>query len=110
MNLVNSFDASIPKEYQDVVCEKENRFNSLNKLIVKRELISDALAKNKPKRNRNYSNMIDIPAKTIMDLPGNVAMSVTMDIAKKILQDRGEKVKPKQIMLRQRDHLPYLTK
>lgn len=54
-------------------------------MIVKRELISDALAKSKPKRERNYSNMIDIQAKSIMDLPGNMAMTITMEIAKRVI-------------------------
>jgi hypothetical protein len=52
MNLINSYDvgsSSYAQEYQDVVQQKENRYNSLNKLVVKRELISDAIAKSKPK-------------------------------------------------------------
>jgi hypothetical protein len=44
-----------------------------------------------------------------MDLPGNVAMSITMEIAKRIIHSQGEKVTPHQMMLRQRDNLPYLT-
>jgi hypothetical protein len=64
-------------------------------LIVKRELISDALAKSKPKRERNYSNMIDIQAKSIMDLPGNMAMTITMEIAKRVIQSKGEEVTPR---------------
>lgn len=35
-----------------------------------------------------------------MDLPGNVAMTITMDIAKRILRGQGEKVSPRQMMLR----------
>ena len=104
MNLIGNYDGgrscAYAQEYQDVVQEKENRYNSLNKLVVKRELISDALAKSKPKRDRNYSNMIDIQAKTIMDLPGNLAMSITIEIAKRVMQGQGEKVTPRQIMLR----------
>ena len=103
MNLIGSYDggkSDFAQDYQDVVQEKENRYNSLNKLVVKRELISDALAKSKPKRDRNYSNMIDIHAKTIMDLPGNVAMTITMEIAKRVISSQGEKVTPRQIMLR----------
>lgn len=45
-----------------------------------------------------------------MDLPGNVAMSITMEIAKRIVQGNGEKVTSQQMMLRQRDNLPYLNK
>jgi hypothetical protein len=90
MVLLGSYDGAnhskdFAEDYQSLIVDRVNQNNSVNKLIVKRSLISDAIQKNKPKRQRNYSSMIEINAKTIMDLPACFPMQITMDIARQVL-------------------------
>jgi hypothetical protein len=60
MKLVNSYEVSkeFADEYNDHILNKNNKSNSINRLIVKRALISEAVCQNQPKRKRNYPSMI----------------------------------------------------
>jgi len=80
------------QDYEVILQGKENFENSVNKLRVKRELISEAVGKNKPKKERSFVNQILQMTKvqSISELPGNMAMKMTQMIAKRILGKKGD--------------------
>ena len=75
------------QDYEVLLQDKENADHSLNKLRVKRELISEAVAKNKPKKERSFVNPVVEMAnvRSIAELPGNLPMKITQMIAKRLL-------------------------
>ena len=73
--------ASFADNYTMKLQEQENQDNSMNKLVVKRELIAKAIkVQNKPIKQRQFTNPITAKvqkAKSIFELPSNVYMKVT---------------------------------
>ena len=79
----------LTQDYEDILQEKENQDNSLNKLKMKRHLIAEAVGKSsKPRVERKYvSDIMKVVNEftSIVDLPEDETMLITSEIVKEAL-------------------------
>jgi len=83
---------SFSHDYEVLLQDKENADNSLNKLRVKRQLIAEAVAHTRPRRDRGFvSQTLQVDKlHSVSELPGNMPMKMTQMIAKRLLGMSGE--------------------